>query len=107
MATQLRRVADRAERDDLVTVRVIPFKAGAHPGLIESFNLLEFDGALPDILFLDADRGALAMLTGDDPRDALAVALAKEDFETLIEAALPAADSITLMRSVAGEMSRI
>jgi transcriptional regulator with XRE-family HTH domain len=105
MADQLRRVADRAERDDLVTVRVIAFEAGAHPGLIESFNLLEFDGGLPDILFLDADRGALAMVTDDDPRDALAVALAKEDFETLVEAALPTGDSIKLMRSVAGEMS--
>jgi hypothetical protein len=33
------------------------------------------------------------------------VALAKEDFETLVEAALPTGDSIKLMRSVAGEMS--
>lgn len=106
MANQLRHVADRAERDDLVTVRVIPFEVGAHPGLIESFDLLEFDGGLPDILFLDADRGALAMVTGDDPKQALDVALAKEDFETLVEAALSAEDSVTLMRSVAAEMSR-
>ena len=32
MPNQLRSVADRAERDDLVTVRVIPFTAGVHTG---------------------------------------------------------------------------
>ena len=33
MPNQLRFVADRAEQDDLVTVRVLPFEAGAHPGI--------------------------------------------------------------------------
>lgn len=53
MPNQLRNIADRTERDDLVTVRVIPFEAGAHPGLLDPFTLLEFEGGLPDILYVD------------------------------------------------------
>ena len=44
MPSQLREIADKAEQDDLVTVRVIPFEAGAHLGLCGPFSLLEFDG---------------------------------------------------------------
>ena len=43
MPNQLRSIAERAEQDDLVTVRVIPFQSGAHPGLFDSFTLLEFE----------------------------------------------------------------
>jgi transcriptional regulator with XRE-family HTH domain len=101
MPSQLRHVADRAERDDLVTVRIIPFAAGAHPGLVNSFNLLEFDGGLPDILFLDGDRVAFTMIDGGDPR----VALAQDDFKTLEEIALPAERSIDMLRGAADALS--
>jgi len=100
MPNQLRFVADRAEHDDLVTVRVLPFEAGAHPGL-DPFTLLQFDAGLPDTLFLDADRGAFTMITGDDdPR----VAKYVQDFEDLIEDAWSAQSSIEFMRKVAEEM---
>lgn len=101
MPNQLRSIADRAERDDLVTVRVIPFKAGAHPGLFNPFTLLEFDGGLPDVLYLDVDRGAFTMIAGGDPQ----VATYAEAFEELLEDALSAERSIDLMRSVAEGMS--
>lgn len=100
MPNQLRFVADRAEQDDLVTVRVLPFEAGAHPGL-DPFTLLQFDARLPDTLFLDADRGAFTMITGDDPQ----VAKYVQDFEDLIEDAWSAESSIEFMRKVADEMS--
>jgi transcriptional regulator with XRE-family HTH domain len=101
MPNQLRSIADRAEQDDLVTVRVIPFDAGAHPGLIAPFTLLEFEAGLPDILFLDADQLEPVLATGDDPR----VAEHAENFEKLIENALSAEDSIKFVRSAAEEMS--
>jgi len=100
MPTQLLSVADRAERDDLVTVRVIPFEAGAHPGLF-AFTLLEFDGGLLDVLYLDVDRGEFTMIAGGDPQ----VAKYAEEFEELLEDALSAEKSIDLMRKVAEEMS--
>jgi hypothetical protein len=101
MANQLNSIAERAETDDLITVRVIPFTAGAHRGMLGPFTLLEFDGGLPDVLYIDAGRGEFAsMVQGGD-----AVADYRDDFEGLLEDALPADKSIELIRAVAEEMS--
>jgi len=62
MPDQLRDIADKAEQDDLITVRVIPFDAGAHRGLSGPFTLLEFDGGLPDVLYIDAGRMEFASM---------------------------------------------
>ncbi len=101
MPNQLRSVADRAEQDELVTVRVIPFGAGAHPGLFGPFTLLEFEGGLPDVLYIDSGQGAFAIATGEDPQ----VSKYAADFERLLEDALTADRSIELIRSAADEMS--
>jgi hypothetical protein len=61
--------------------------------------LLEFNGDMPDILYLDAARRDISMVVGDDK-----VALYTENFATLLEAALPAGQSIEFIRSVADEM---
>ena len=101
MPAQLRSIADKAESDESVTVRVIPFSAGAHRGLFGPFTLLEFDGGLPDVLYVDAGRGEFAtMLSGGDQ-----VAEYRDDFEALLEDALAADKSVELLRSVAEEMS--
>lgn len=103
MPDQLRSIADRSKADDLLTVRVMPFTVGSHRGLSGPFTLLEFNGGLPDVLYVDAGRGELAsMVTGSDPR----VAEYRDDFEALVEEALSADESIELIRKVADEMSR-
>jgi transcriptional regulator with XRE-family HTH domain len=101
MPNQLLSIADKAEKDDLITVRVMPFAVGAHRGLFGPFTLLEFDGELPDILYIDVGRGEFASLTQDGDL----VGEYRDDFEALIEKALPAAKSIDLLRRVAEEMS--
>jgi transcriptional regulator with XRE-family HTH domain len=102
MPHQLRQIADTAEQDELVTVRVIPFDVGAHRGLYGPFTLLEFDGGLSDLLYVDTGRGEFAtMVIGDDPR----IAEYRDDFELLLEDALSAEKSIELIRNVAEEMS--
>jgi transcriptional regulator with XRE-family HTH domain len=102
MPDQLRRIADKAEQDELVTFRVIPFGAGAHRGLYGPFALLEFDGGLPDVLYIDAGRGEFAnMVMGDDPR----VTEYRDDFELLLEDALSTDKSIQLIRDIAEDMS--
>ena len=102
MPDQLRSIADRAERDKLVTVRVLPFDAGAHPAL-EPFTLLGFEGGLSDVLYLDAGwEGAMHLITGG----AQEIAEASKVFDGLVEDALPVEKSIELMRRVAEEMSR-
>jgi hypothetical protein len=102
MPDQLRYMADKAEREDLVTLRVMPFEAGAHRGLSGPFTLLEFDGGLPDVLYIDAGREAFLNITsGNDSK----IAEYRDDFETLLEDTLSADKSIELVRSVAEEMS--
>jgi transcriptional regulator with XRE-family HTH domain len=100
MPAQLRHIADRAEREDSLTIRVITFKAGAHRGLSGPFTLLEFDGAMPDLLYLDAGRES-SLITGSDPR----IGEYAVDFEVLLENSLSAAESIDLIRQAAEEMS--
>jgi hypothetical protein len=100
MPNQLRHIADRAEREEQLTVRVIPFKTGAHVGLSGAFTLLEFGGAMPDLLYCDSGRDT-NLITGTDPR----IGQYADDFEVLLESALPATESIELMRQAAEDMS--
>jgi hypothetical protein len=100
MPAQLRHMANRAEREESLTIRVIPFKAGAHPGLSGPFTLLEFDGSMPDILYLDAGRES-SLITGSDSR----IGWYASDFEVLLESSLPAAESVEFIRQVAEELS--
>jgi len=100
MPNQLRYIADRAEREERLTVRIIPFKVGAHRGLAGPFTLLEFEGAMPDILYIDLGREA-TLITGNDPR----IGEYADDFEILLEQSLSSADSIALLRQAAEDMS--
>lgn len=102
MPNQLRALADKSEADDLITVRVMPFTAGEHLGLNGPFTLLEFDGGLPDVLYMDAGRTEFAsMVAGGDPQ----VTDCRAEFESLVEGALSASESIQLIRAVAEGMS--
>ncbi|HEY1703001.1 MAG TPA: helix-turn-helix transcriptional regulator [Trebonia sp.] len=100
MPAQLRYLADTAEGEDRVTIRIIPFRAGAHPGLDGPFTLLEFDAPMADILYLDNGRNR-NLITGSDPR----IAEYADDFEALLESALTTEESIELIRQAAEEMS--
>lgn len=101
MPEQLLHIADQAADDERITVRVIPFGAGEHVGLSGPFTLLEFDGGLPDILYLDAGRGIIDMVNGNDAE----VSEFADNFEKLVEAALPADESLEFIRNAAEEMS--
>jgi transcriptional regulator with XRE-family HTH domain len=100
MPTQLRRVADQAEESERLTVRVLPFGKGAHWGMYGPFTLLEFDGPLTDILYLEGGREPTVLLSGDDPQ----VSEYRDAYEALVELALPEDESVALMRQVAQEM---
>jgi transcriptional regulator with XRE-family HTH domain len=101
MPNQLRSIADRTERDDRLTVRVIPFASGAHPGMFDTFTLLEFDGQLPDVLYLEAAREEYKMIAENDPQ----AARYAEDFEQLVVDALSPERSVQVLRNAAEEMS--
>jgi transcriptional regulator with XRE-family HTH domain len=101
MPAQLRHIAAITEASDLVTVRVIPFSAGAHVGLGGPFTLLEFDGGLADLLYLESGRGSELVSAGGDQR----VAKYADDFESLLESSLTVGESVEFIRKVAEEMS--
>jgi transcriptional regulator with XRE-family HTH domain len=103
MPTQLRYMADRAEQDEQVFIRIIPFKEGAHLGVnvAGAFTLLEFDGGLPDLVYLDAGRGEVAAITGDDSE----VSEYRDLFESLLEFTISEDESIAFMRAAAEELS--
>ncbi|MQY04614.1 helix-turn-helix domain-containing protein [Actinomadura macrotermitis] len=100
MSNQLRFIADSAERNDLLTVRIIPFSAGAHVGLWGGFSLLEFEGGLDDALYLEGGKSASVLITGDDIR----VTEYRDAFESLQEESLSPEDSVRLLRQAAEDL---
>jgi transcriptional regulator with XRE-family HTH domain len=101
MPDQLMHIVAQARDDERITVRVIPFDAGEHAGLSGPFTLLEFDGGLPDILYLDAGRGIIDMINSNDEE----VAEYADNFEKLLDAALSADESLDFIRRAAEEMA--
>ena len=100
MPEQLMHIVRAVQDSDRITVQVIPFEVGEHAGLSGPFTVLEFAVGLPDFLYLDDGRGCIE-LTSRDNR----VAEYADHFERLRETALPAAESLALIRAVAGEIS--
>ena len=100
MPDQLMHIVSQARDDDRITVRVIPFSKGAHAGLSGTFTLLEFDGGLPDLLYLDPGRDVIGVV-GNDER----IAEYADSFESLVEIALSPEESLEFIENAAREMS--
>ncbi|WP_433213215.1 helix-turn-helix domain-containing protein [Dactylosporangium sp. CS-047395] len=98
MADQLRTLAERAALPH-VSVQVIPFNAGAHPGMPGSFSVLSFaDSADPDIVYTDSMSGDL--FTDSPP----AVRRHMLTFAHLQSVAVSPADSIQLLNRLVDEL---
>jgi len=68
MAAQLEHVVSMTRRPN-VTVQVIPFDAGAHPGMPGSFVHMEFrDEGDPDLVYVDTLAGDIFLEAEDDLR---------------------------------------
>lgn len=94
MREQLRHLAQTSELPHVV-VRVLPFEAGAHPGIDGAFTVLEFsDPGDPRIVYLDR-------MTESDYLDGLRdVAAYRYAHERLRAAALPPTDSRKMIREL-------
>jgi len=100
MVGQLQRMVEAA-RQPHVTLQVLPYAIGAHPGMPGSFALMDFpDAADPDLVYLDSTAGALFL-----ERD-LEVRRHTEIFEHLRAAALNPADSGRCIVDVAEKIER-
>jgi transcriptional regulator with XRE-family HTH domain len=98
MAGQLEQLESFAARED-VSVRVLPFTAGAHYSTLGSFVLLTFDED-DDLLYVEHAAGSM---TGGEDLELLAQY--QECFETLMEKALNEEDSLDLIRRIRGDLT--
>jgi transcriptional regulator with XRE-family HTH domain len=93
MAAQLQHVLDISERPN-VGVRIIPFSAGAHPGLLGSSILIQ----LPDDEWAVFNEGSPTGLTEDNETTTKTV----EYFETMEEIALSTSETAELIGEMIG-----
>jgi transcriptional regulator with XRE-family HTH domain len=90
MAAQLDRVIESVALPS-VTVRVVPFGAGAHPALDSTFILLEFSPPMTGVVYVEGLVGRMYLERSEDVRRY------KEVFERLCEVALNPQESVGLM----------
>jgi transcriptional regulator with XRE-family HTH domain len=90
MTTQVRRVIGACELPN-VSVRILPFRAGAHPALDSTFILLEFEEPVPDVVYVEGLVGSMYL---ERPQD---VERYREVAERLSTISLSQQDSLDLM----------
>jgi transcriptional regulator with XRE-family HTH domain len=104
MRRQLRKLVEIARQPN-ITIEIVPFSAGVHPGMKGPFTLLEFPGDDEDALYLENARGGASnpsvLLTGEDPQ----ILVHREAFERLREQSLGPKESIELLSRVAEGMT--
>jgi transcriptional regulator with XRE-family HTH domain len=100
MRRQLQRLLDESEKPT-VTIEIVPFSAGAHPGMTGPFMLFEFpDAADDDALYLEGPDDA--RLNRDDAEE---ISRFRERFEVLRDLSLGPEGSRDLLRQLLGELS--
>ena len=83
-----------------VTIRVVPFAVGLHPGTKGPFKVIEFDDEPDeDVAFLEGPRGDFI---SDDPKETKSYL---EMFNRISQLALGESESVGLLRKAADEMS--
>jgi transcriptional regulator with XRE-family HTH domain len=104
MRRQLRSLVESARQPN-ITIEIVPFSAGVHPGMKGPFTVLEFPGDDEDVLYLENARGGAsnpsALLTGEDPE----ILAHREAFERLREQSLGPKESVELISQVADGMT--
>jgi transcriptional regulator with XRE-family HTH domain len=91
MSAQLQRVIEAAGNPN-VTIRVLPFSAGAHPALDSTFIVLDFAPPVPAIVYAEGLAGHIYRERPEDIRRY------KDTFEYLTDAALSPDDSLAMIR---------
>jgi Domain of unknown function (DUF5753) len=100
MGRQVRRLMELADSPNM-TIEIVPFSAGVHPGMKGPFVVLEFpDAADDDVLYLESARGDL--IRADGPEEIPAY---RETFEQLRTLSLGLEGSMTYLAQMAGEMT--
>ena len=99
MRRQLRRLIEVADKPN-ISLEVIPFSAGLHPGMKGPFEIIEFaDPSDSEIVYLESPRGDIF---SDVPEE---TSKYREDFARLGKASLGPQGSLARIAKVADEMS--
>ncbi len=96
---QLMHLVDIAKLPN-VTIQVVPFTAGLHPGMKGPFKVVQFEDT-PDenVVFLEGPRGDII---SDDPKETQNYL---EAFEHITEISLGSSDSVERLRKAVGELT--
>jgi Domain of unknown function (DUF5753) len=99
MRAQLAQLAARAELPN-VTLQVLPFAVGGHPGMAGSFAILQFGdpGASGDVVYIESQAGDLFLESETDLSRFGAI------FEYLRALALPPEESVSRLQVIAREL---
>jgi transcriptional regulator with XRE-family HTH domain len=96
MRAQLDWLIEMSRRPN-VTMQVISYAAGAHPGMDSTFRILEFAGSMPAVVYVE---GLVGWIYLDRPAD---ISRYQEIFQNLCSFALSPQDSIELITRVSAE----
>jgi transcriptional regulator with XRE-family HTH domain len=96
MSGQLRRLIELSNQPN-VTVQVIPYSVGAHPAMDSTFNILEFAGSVPSVVYVE---GLVGWIYVERPQD---IDRYQQVFEHLRTVALSPQESMQLLARVGAE----
>jgi transcriptional regulator with XRE-family HTH domain len=99
MRHQLRHLKELASQSN-VSVRIVPFAAGAHPSMKGSFTILEFADWDEDVLYLETAGGSVT-----SREDQKVVAEYRESFEILTDMSLNVQESVDLIESLISSLN--
>lgn len=98
MHAQLKRLVEAAELPP-VTLQVLPYEVGGHPGMAGAFVILQFDdAAASNVVYIESQAGDLFLESETDLSRFSAI------FEHLRALALPPEASVSLINRIAQEM---
>jgi transcriptional regulator with XRE-family HTH domain len=93
MSAQLGRLIEAANRPK-VTIQVIPFTLGAHPGVESNFNILEMPSPTPGVVFVEGLVGSIYLERSEE------LTRYRQIFERLQAIALSPKDTIALIAEI-------
>jgi hypothetical protein len=93
MKAQLEHLIE-VSRQPEITIQVIPYEVGAHPALDSIFTIVEFDGGVPGVVYVEGLVGSIYL---ERPED---LDRYQQVFDRLSTIALSPEDSILLIKKV-------
>lgn len=93
MMAQLKQLTDMAELGN-VTLQVIPYSRGAHPALESTFYILDFNAAVPSVVYVEGLVGWIYLERAEDIRRYRRV------YDYLARIALPPEESVKLISEI-------